>query len=56
MKLTSEAMELLRSLLLLYRSEGHADSAENPLETRNARVLELRKRLVQALRVHPKTL
>jgi hypothetical protein len=53
-KLTTEAIELLRSLMLLYRTEGHPDSAENPLETRKARVLELRKRLVQALRMPPK--
>ena len=49
MKLTIEATKLLRSLALLNRTEGHADSPENPLQTRKVRLLELRKRLVQAL-------
>lgn len=48
-KLTLEATKLLRRLVLLNRTEGHPDSPENPLLTRNLRLLELRKKLVQAL-------
>ena len=48
-KLTIEATKLLRNLVLLSRTEGHPDSPENPLQTRNFRLLELRKRLAQAL-------
>ena len=49
MKLTAEANKLLRSLALLNRTDGDADSPENPAETRKSRLMELRKRLVEAL-------
>ena len=51
MKLTLEAAELLRNLALLRRTESDVDSPANPAGTRKTRVLELRKRLVQALRM-----
>ena len=49
MKITSEASKLLRSLVLLNRTDGDADSPENPMQTRKSRLMELRKRLVEAL-------
>ncbi len=47
--MTTKATELLREPTLLSRTERDPDSRENPFETRNARLLELRKRLVQTL-------
>lgn len=52
MKLTTSAVQLLRELTMLSRTERDPDSRENPLETRKERLLELRKRLVQALRLN----
>jgi hypothetical protein len=49
MKLTIEATQLLRSLVFLSRTEGSPDSLENPSQTRKARLLEFRMKLVQAL-------
>ena len=49
MKLSDRARKLLIRLALLNRTEGQPDSRENPLGTREQRVLSLRKRLVGAL-------
>lgn len=51
MKLTIEAAELLRNLILLRRTESDVDTPANSAGTRKTRVLELRKKLVQALRL-----
>jgi hypothetical protein len=53
LELTTKAAELLRKLTLLSRTERDPDSREDPFETRKARLLELRKRLVHALRLNP---
>jgi hypothetical protein len=49
MKLSDRTRKLLVRLALLNRTEGQPDSRENPLKTRKARVLRLRKELVRAL-------
>lgn len=49
MKLSIPARNLLVRLALLNRTQLNPDSHQNPIETRNARVLTLRKKLVQAL-------
>lgn len=52
MKLTTNAVQLLRELTMLSRTERDPDSQESPFETRKARLLELRKQLVQALHLN----
>ena len=44
-----EVKELLQRLIVFSKSEGDADSPENPVDTRQARALDLRQRLVKAL-------
>ncbi len=49
MKLTEETAKILRKLVHLNRTDGAPDTAENPTETRANRVLDLRKKLVEAM-------
>jgi hypothetical protein len=49
MKMTTDAANLLRKLVLLSRTENAPDSSENPANTRVDRVMALRKKLVKAL-------
>lgn len=49
MKITTDAANLLRKLVMLNRTENAPDSSENPAATRRDRVMALRKKLVEAL-------
>jgi hypothetical protein len=49
MPLNQEAAKLLKTLVRLIRTEGDPDTDHNPTESRKERVLELRKKLVEAL-------
>ncbi len=49
MKLTEETAKILRKLVQLNRTDGAPDTAENPTQTRANRVLDLRKKLVEAM-------